>query len=77
MFRLQEIKDLTDEKFEEQFDKASKNVASSYGLYIEFFKMRENEKTNRCMRKWTIAIGIMTAMILVLTIYNVLYTLYS
>lgn len=32
----------------------------------------DNEKSNKVMRKWTILIGIMTAVMLVATIVNVL-----
>lgn len=69
---LKELKALSDEEFEERYDEVASHTVESLNSYTFELQRRENEKTNRTMRKWTIAIGVMTAAMLIITIANVI-----
>lgn len=71
---LKEMKALSDEEFEKRYDSIAQYTTEALNTYTFELQRRENEKTNKTMRKWTIAIGIMTAVMLLATIGNVIIT---
>ena len=72
---MKEMMALSDEEFEERYNKVAKNTVEALNTYTYELQRRENEKTSKIMRKWTIAIGVMTAIMLGATIVNVLIAL--
>ena len=73
---LRELKALSDEEFEKRYDAVAENTVEALNSYTLGLQIRENEKTNKIMKKWTIAIGIMTAVMLLATIANIILAVY-
>ena len=72
-----EINTLSDDKLLEHYYNMSNYAKGlsyeTHALILAYeLQRRENEKTNKKIRNWTIAIGIMTAVMLLATILNVL-----
>lgn len=52
-------------------------IAPKTSVIATELQRRENKKTNRKIRNWTIAIGIMTAAMLIATVVNVIIAFYT
>lgn len=70
------IQELSDEELFECYISESNSAKNNNAfnramVYSTELQRRENAKTNRIMKRWTIAIGVMTAVMLLVTILNV------
>ncbi len=66
-----ELQKLSDEELIELYDKCAKNTVVGLSYYENEIVRRQNEKSNNIMVKCTVAITIMTAIMLLATIINV------
>ena len=77
------IRNLPDDELVEKYEKQANAVINNppnasprfsfiANAYLAEIQRRGNEKSNKAMRNWTIAIGIMTAVMLGATILNVI-----
>lgn len=67
-----ELTQLTDEELIRQYDKQAGSTSVGLNYYTEEIARRRNEKSNKLMVNLTIAITVMTAVMLVSTIINVI-----
>ncbi|MEG0914047.1 MAG: hypothetical protein RSG53_10640 [Oscillospiraceae bacterium] len=67
-----ELTQLTDEDLIRQYDKQANSTSVGLNYYTEEIARRRNEKSNKLMVNLTIAITVMTAVMLVSTIINVI-----
>ena len=67
-----ELTQLTDEELIRQYDKQANSTSVGLNYYTEEIARRRNEKSNKLMVNLTIAITVMTAVMLVSTIINVI-----
>lgn len=67
-----ELTQLTDEELIKQYDKQANSTSVGLNYYTEEIARRRNEKSNKLMVNLTIAITVMTAVMLVSTIINVI-----
>lgn len=67
-----ELTQLTDEELIIQYDKKASSTSVGLNYYTEEIARRRNEKSNKLMVNLTIAITVMTAVMLVSTIINVI-----
>lgn len=67
-----ELTQLSDEELIEQYDKQANSTCVGLSYYTEEIARRRNEKSNKLMVNLTIAITVMTAVMLVSTIINVI-----
>ncbi len=66
------LRTYTDAELMERYDNPDGYQYVGMELIPVEMQRRENEKTNKIMRKWTIAIGIMTGAMLLITIANII-----
>ena len=67
-----ELTQLSDKELIEQYDKQASSTCVGLNYYTEEIARRRNEKSNKLMVNLTIAITVMTAVMLISTIINVI-----
>lgn len=67
-----ELQKLSDEQLIDLYDKCAKNTVVGLQHYEDELVRRQNERSNKIMVNCTIAITIMTAIMLLATIVNVI-----
>lgn len=66
-----ELQKVSDEELIKEYDEQAKYTAVGINYYADELSRREIEKSNRIMVNCTIAITVMTAVMLIATIVNV------
>lgn len=66
-----ELQKLSDEQLIDLYDKCAKNTVVGLQYYVDELVRRQNERSNKIMVNCTVAITIMTAIMLLATIVNV------
>ncbi|MBK5211155.1 MAG: hypothetical protein JJE36_02405 [Coriobacteriia bacterium] len=67
---IQELRKMTDEELICAHDECAKNTSVGVSYYLDELQRRSIERSNRLMNRSTIAIVIMTAVILIATVFN-------
>ncbi len=71
-----ELQKVTDEELIREYDEHAKHTVVGISYYADELSRREIEKSNRIMVNCTIAITVMTAVMLLATIVNVFVAMY-
>lgn len=67
-----ELREISDDQLIQIYDEQAKNTCVGISYYADELNRRQSERSNRVMVKCTIAITIMTAVMLLATIVNVI-----
>ena len=71
-YTYKKLHEMSDDEIIEEYDKQATNTNVGINYYADELNRRSMEKSNKIMVKCTIAITIMTAVMLIATIANVI-----